>query len=182
VILVAAGAAGFAASWTGLDVSLARVTTAALSTDRSHSWAPVPEEVAMPAAAPDDPMAYRGSRFRMVNGVSGQSVEPGGKAVPWLRSNPSGYSSANVVYDGRRWMVWFFRLAEPKPLPPGPLMAVLDVLVLPEGWRSAEGRWGERGCGPDGDVVIIEGDVGWRLNRSAGRVETIDPDDARCYD
>jgi hypothetical protein len=38
---------------------------------------------------------------------------------------------------------------------------------------------GERGCGPDGDVVIIEGDVGWRLNRSTGRIEPTDPDDAQ---
>ena len=73
----------------------------------------------------------------MVDGVSGSSVESGGTAVPWLRSTSSGYSSAwggivgdQVVYDGRRWMVWFFRLADRAPFSRGPMLAVLDVLVL----------------------------------------------------
>ena len=129
----------------------------------------------------------------MVDGGGGSPVESGGKAVPWLRSTSSGYTSAwggivgdVVVYDGRRWMVWFFRVAERAPFPPfprGPMVAVLDVLVLREGSRSAEGRWGfETGCAPDGDKVIIEDDDGWRLNGRTGRIEPTDPDDAVCED
>jgi hypothetical protein len=30
--------------------------------------------------------------------------------------------------------------------------------------------------------VIIDGDNGWRLNQSTGRIEPIDPDDAACPD
>jgi len=36
------------------------------------------------------------------------------------------------------------------------------------------------GCGPD--PVFIVGDDGWRLNRTTGRIESIDPDDAECRD
>ena len=145
----------------------------------------------MPASAPDNPAAYRGSRFRMVNGVSGLSVESGGTAVPWLRPTRSGYRSVEggvvgnvAVNDGRRSMVWFFRLAERAPFPPyprGPMVAVLDVLVLRSG--SAEGGQGfGTGCGPGGDTVIIDGDDGWRLNGRTGRIEPTDPDDAVCED
>src|SRR5688500_17338651 len=69
-----------------------------------EAWAPLPAETAMPAAAPDDPAAYRGVRSRMVSWLSnlrgggnfsldgrpldncGPTVESGGKTVPWLRS------------------------------------------------------------------------------------------------
>jgi hypothetical protein len=210
-MLIAVGAVALAGCRAGLDDFA----------DRDRSWAPLPEEMAMPAAAPDDPAAYRGVRSRIVEWVSARrdgslfcregrpvgscppSVESGGKAVPWLSSvpveHPNGSSpfGFQVVNDGRRWMVWFFRSVEPSnsmlvspselgervPLLRHPLVAVLDVHVLREGWRSAEGRWGwERGCGPDGYNVIIEGDDGWRLNRSTGRIGRIDPDDADCPD
>jgi hypothetical protein len=66
-------------------------------------------------------------------------------------------------------------------LPPKPLVAVLDVHVRPEEWRSAESRSRrERGCVPDGDIVIIEGDDGWRFDRGTGRIIWIDPEDAEC--
>ena len=183
----------------------------------------------MPAAAPDDPAAYRGVRTRMVEWLSalrdgrnfcldgrpldscGPTVESGGKTVPWLRIVPVQHPSDldpfgfQVVDDGRRPMVWFFRSLEPPafgsdwqlgtfPVPPSgqpetmllprhPLVAVLDVHVLREGWRTADGRRGwERGCDPDGYNVIIEGDDGWLLDRSTGRMVRIDPDDAECPD
>jgi hypothetical protein len=166
---------------------------------QSRSWAPLPEEVPMPAAAPDDPAAYRGVRFRMGYGPGGASVESGGGAVRWLRALGGGYYSVpsgaahfgeQVVEDGRRRMLWFIRVAEyPVPAPPLPpsaepagqppsaVMAVLDVLVLPDG---PAGSGIESGCGPD--QVIIVGDDGWRLNRSTGRFEPTDPDDAGCPD
>ena len=151
----------------------------------------------MPAAAPDDPAAYRGVRFRMVYGPGGASVEAGGGAVRWLRGLSGGYyivpSGAahfgeQQVEDGRRRMLWFIRVAEPpvsapppppsaEPAgqPPSAVMAVLDVLVLPDGPPGSGFEWG---CGPD--QVIIVGDDGWRLNRTTGRIEPTDPDDAGC--
>jgi hypothetical protein len=159
----------------------------------------VPDEVAMPTAAPDDPAAYRGVRFRMVHGVGGATVEAGGGAVGWLRGFGYGYYSVPdgtahfgdpVVEDGRRRMLWFIRVAEPPAAAPPPppsaepagqrpsaVMAVLDVLVLPDGPPGSGFEWG---CGPD--QVIIVGDDGWRLNRTTGRIEPTDPDDADCPD
>jgi hypothetical protein len=59
-------------------------------------------------------------------------------------------------------------------------MAVLDVLAVNDGPPEL-GRFAW-GCGPGGDEVIIIGDNGWRLNRSTGRTEPIDPDKAECTD
>jgi hypothetical protein len=157
----------------------------------------------MPAAAPDDPTVYRGVRFRMVYGPGPASVEAGGGAVRWLRGFGGGYYSVpdgrahfgeQQVDDGRRRMMWFIRVAEPPapaplppPVPPPPgepagqppsaVMAVLDVLVLPDGPPGSGFEWG---CGPD--QVVIVGDDGWRLNRSSGSIEPTDPDDADCPD
>jgi hypothetical protein len=135
----------------------------------------------MPLAAPDDPAAYRGVRFEM-NAFRPvwPSVEAGGRAVPWLRMVPAGYTSAGgdlQVFDGRRWMVWFFRLLENPAVSPYPPMAVLDVLVLPGEPREDARPPISRGCGPDGDVVIVLGEDGWRLNDSTGRIGPFDPDD-----
>jgi hypothetical protein len=218
----------------GWLVMLAAVGAAALAgcgegPDRfadQRSWAPVPDQVRMPEAAPDDPAAYRGVRFRIIEwmgagpgggptvcrdgrplGSCPPSVEAGGRDVPWLRVVPAGYSSAlagpdgpyfgeTSVFDGRRWMVWFFRLLEaPTPTPdpfigasPYPPIAVLDVLVQPGELREGALRWG---CGPafrtswgpfTRDSVIIVGDDGWLLNRGTGRIEPTDPDDADCPD
>jgi hypothetical protein len=199
MILIVVGAAGFAASWAGMDVSLSRATTAALSsTGHNRSWAPLPEEVPMPAAAPDDPAAYRGVRFE-IDEVRGRwpSAKVGGRAVPWLRVIPAGYSAADVygvyfgdvqVFDGRRWMVWFNRLVESPAVTPDPSvgaspyppMAVLDVVVLPGESREEAGPRISRACGPDGDDVIILGDDGWRLNRRTGRIGPFDLDDV-CW-
>jgi hypothetical protein len=108
------------------------------------------------------------------------SVEAGGQAVPWLRTVPAGYTSAGgdlQVFDGRRWMVWFFRLLKDPAVSPYPPMAVLDVLVLP-GAPGEDARPPiSRGCGPDGDMVIVLGDDGWRLNDSTGRIGPFDLDD-----
>lgn len=189
-------------------VMLVAVSTATLAgcgngprsfSDQDRSWALAPPEVPMPPAAPDDPSAYRGVRFRTVfNRAGGDSVETVGRVVPWLRAFSGSYTTADSgraffgdqqVYDGRRHMMWFVRLVEPPatappPLsteagpPPGPQMAVLDVLVLHDGPPEL-GRF-RQGCGPD--TVIIVGDNGWRLNRSTGRIGPIDPDDADCPD
>jgi hypothetical protein len=176
--------------------------------ESNRSWAAVPGEVPMPAASPDDPRAYRGARFRAVDDLHRPSVvESGAQEVPWLEvwtrsfggcmgSSMSDcsfgldapYFGSNRVIDGRREMIWFIRTVEPgiSCCPPqtqsvapvaGPLVAVLDVLVLPD--VKSEGAW-KRGCGPD--EVIIVGDNGWRLNRTTGRIEPVEPDDAVCPD
>jgi len=79
----------------------------------------------MPAAAPDDPEAYLGARYRIAGEPGGlRSVEAAGQPVPWLESSVWSYAPAGPgpdgpyfghqqVYDGRRRMVWFFRLVEP---------------------------------------------------------------------
>jgi hypothetical protein len=36
------------------------------------------------------------------------------------------------------------------------------------------------GCGPD--PVFSVGDDGWRLNRTTGRIEPVDPDNFECKD
>ena len=200
----------------------------------ARSWAPLPEEVPMPAAAPDDPAAYRGVRFRTVHEEGSRSVESDGQEVPWLSMPPSNWENAaepgapffgyQQVLDGRqRRMVWFYRLLEPPvtlsplapsatptpptrpapgpgesaraaalkapppPDPPQPVQpvatlanpegAVLDVLILSN--EPGSGRY-ETGCGPD--PVIIDGDKGWRLNRTSGRIEPVDPADFACPD
>ncbi|MCA1843658.1 MAG: hypothetical protein LC792_10830 [Actinobacteria bacterium] len=206
--LVLVGAAGFAASWAGLDVSLSRLTPGVLphrSADRNRSWAPLPAEVPMPTAAPDDPAAYRGVRFRMPGDYSGDSLPPmeaSGQVVPWLRgytgnlkvATDGSYFGDPLVLDGRRRMKWFVRLVETPWQPAdrtsaGPLMAVLDVLVLPEPpplpplavRRPPLNDAGYyQGCLPDNDEALIVGDDGWRFNRSTGRIERIDRDDAVC--
>ena len=205
-----------------------------------RTWAPLPAERPMPGSAPDDPKAYVGARYRMVGEPGGsRSVEAAGQPVPWLESSAWGYAPAGPgldgpyfgdqqVYDGRRRMVWFFRLVEPPapvfnpnpppappmgttgppprpgspalgrstvpstapapaepprpyeplPRPPDPPRAVLDVLVLPS--DAPQGSGVERGCGPD--TVFIVGDDAWRLNRTTGRIERTDADDAACPD
>ena len=104
-----------------------------------RAWAPLPEEAPMPAAAPDDPETYRGVRYRMANPHAGP-VEAAGRPVPWLESTigeytsvgrgwaPGPYFGYQNMNDGRRQMVWFFRLVEdpapifhpdpPRPVPP----------------------------------------------------------------
>jgi hypothetical protein len=163
-------------------------------------WAEPLAEVPLPSAAPDDPAAYRGVRFRLAHDKVPMSVESRGRPVPWLSPSGGGYTNAGMradgpffghqhVFDGRRRMVWFIRLVEtpfspaPPPqqiasdqLPPEPLQAVLDVLVLP-----GEANSGYRmGCGGGGDEVVVDGDVAWRLNRTTGRIEPFDPADALC--
>lgn len=150
----------------------------------------------MPGAAPDDPAAYRGVRYQMdypVGQFGGGAVN-GVQGAPWLR----GYSASGgpaggvngpwfgwqVMRDGRRLMVWFFRFVEPPTMPPpdSPAgsdpspsrWAVLDVVALP---GEPEGGLGI-GCGPDS--VIMDGDNAWRLNRTTGRMEPVDPDDFVC--
>jgi hypothetical protein len=99
----------------------------------SRSWAPLPAEVPMPVSAPDDPGAYRGARFR-VDGIAWPPsvLETEGRPVPWLRASAGAWSSATPdgpwfgyqpVFDGRRRMVWFFRLVEPPVFPPLPAVA-----------------------------------------------------------
>jgi hypothetical protein len=152
---------------------------------RSGPWAGTPAAVAMPAAAPDDPAAYRGVRFQIGAKPDGMpQVEAAGQVLRWIRTSmgPS-YTSARdgrepllgyqQMDDGRRRMVWFFRFL-------GPVFtskhagAVLDVLELPgrieSGFRT--------GC--SFDPVIIDGDHGWRLNQTSGLIEPVDPDMARC--
>ena len=165
---------------------------------RTGPWAESPDEVPLPAAAPDDPATYRGLRFRMTHDTGLPYVESGGRPVPWLHSPGGGYHSASLgpdgpffgrqeVFDGRRRMLWFFRLVEPPisppppphriepgDVPPEPLLAVLDVLVLPGEPNSGY----QMGCGVD--EVVIDGDAGWRLNRTTGRIEPADPADAVC--
>ncbi len=178
LVLVAVGAAGIA--------------TAVRADGSKRSWAPIPEEVLMPAAAPDDPMAYRGVRFRRVGLYDRGSVDSGGQVVPWLSASSSDMRGMDVgvhfgdylVLDGRRRMKWFVRQVDPPWRPietnPGPVVAVLDVLVLPdEPAEPRRNRWQDtwrRACGPDGDEAIIIGDDSWRLNRSTGRFEPTAPD------
>lgn len=153
---------------------------------RAGPWAEPPAEKAMPAAAPDDPATYRGVRFRIGRHPDGMPrVEAAGRPVPWMRTSmgPS-YGNATQngtgplfgyrqMADGRRRMVWFFRFLGPA-LVSEHEGAVLDVLVLP-----GELEWGLRtGCAFD--PVIIDGDDGWRLNQTTGRVEMVDPEKASC--
>ncbi len=174
---------------------------------RDRLWVALPGEMPMPAAPPDDPGAYRGARFRAVdNALKPSVVESEGREVPWLKVSGGNvdacggsqcttrpehpYFGSAWVLDGRRQMVWFIRTVEPgvsccpsrtqyvEPVA-GPLVAVLDVLVLPDVKSKGGGRW-ERGCGPD--EVIIVGDKAWRLNGTTGRIEPVDPDDAVCPD
>jgi hypothetical protein len=159
----------------------------------------------MPAAAPDDPAAYRGVRYRPGGQTPGvRCCEAGVPEMPWLRVFPSSLSTAGrdglffgyqQVADGRRRMVWFFRLVEPLTPPPTatvpplsgssaeppaayrePLRAVLDVVALPGEPEQGLGV----GCAPD--PAFIVGKDGWRLNRTTSRAERIDPDDAECRD
>ena len=151
----------------------------------------------MPAAPPNDPMAYRGVRFRRVDLYDGASVDSAGQVVPWLSASSGEMSGVDVgmhfgdylVLDGRRRMKWFVRQVDPPWRPietnPGPLVAVLDVLVLPDAPAEPRRGWEEAwrgGCGPDGDEAIIIGDHSWRLNRSTGRFEPTAPDDACLWE
>lgn len=139
----------------------------------------------MPGAAPDDPAAYRGVRYQM--GGAPYAVGPSGvdrpvQGAPWLRGYPASGSpgeGANgpwfghqLMRDGRRLMLWFYRLVDPPTQPTDSSAgsvpsrrAVLDVVAV-------SGLIGV-GCGPD--TVRIDGDNGWRLNRTTGRIEPIDP-------
>jgi hypothetical protein len=109
--------------------------------------------------------------------------------APWLRGYPTSGSpgeGANgpwfgwqLMRDGRRLMLWFYRLVDPPTQPTDSSAgsvpsrrAVLDGVAV-------SGLIGV-GCGPDS--VVIDGDDGWRLNRTTGRIEPIDPDDAACDD
>ena len=148
----------------------------------------------MPTAAPDDPAAYRGVRFRIhekYGGDSSPTVEASGQVVPWLRGYPGNVKVATdgsyfgdpLVLDGRRQMRWFVRLVEPPWQPAdranaAPLRAVLDVLVLPEPRFNDLGYY--QGCGPHNDLALVVGDGGWRFNRGTGRIEPMDRDDAIC--
>lgn len=192
------------------------VATAVVADGSKRSWAPIPAEVVMPAAAPDDPMAYRGVRFRRVGLYDRGSVDSGGQVVPWLSASSGNMRGIDMgvhfghylVSDGRRGMMWFVRQVDPPWRPietnPGPLVAVLDVLVLPdappEPRRDREEKTWRRGCGPEGDEAIIIADGrrwpryemttagltitagiitpedSWRLNRSSGRFEPTAPD------
>jgi hypothetical protein len=180
-------------------VGAAAVVATAVGADGSkRSWAPMPEEVLMPAAAPDDPMAYRGVRFRKVDLYDSASVDSGGQVVPWLSASSGNMRGVDVgvhfgdylVLDGRRRMMWFVRQVDPPWRPvetsPGPLVAVLDVLVLPDEPPEHRRNHGEetwrRGCAPDGDEAVIIGDDSWRLNRSTGRLEPTDPDIACLFE
>jgi hypothetical protein len=166
----------------------------------SGAWAEPPAEVPLPPAAPDDPAAYRGVRFRVTHDTGPPYVDSGGRPVPWVHPHGGGYTNAGMraegpyfghqhVFDGRRRMIWFIRLVEapvsppppPEPIEPGqvppePLQAVLDVLVLPGQPSSSYSM----GCSRNGDEVVIDGDAAWRLNRSSGRIEPVDPADAAC--
>jgi hypothetical protein len=193
LLLVAVGAAALTACGTDFN-RFARQPG-------ERSWAPLPAEVPMPAAAPDDPAVYRGVRYRPGGQTPGvRCCEARMEGASWLRVFPGSAVDAGgasgpffgyeQVTDGRRRMVWFFRLVEPPsplpvpspdPVPPPvpfrhPVRAVLDAVVLPG--EPEQGLGG--GCGPD--AVIIVGDDGWRLNRTTGRIEPVDPDDARCAD
>ena len=138
-----------------------------------------------PIAASDTQMA--GAPYAV--GPSGVDMPVQG--APWLRGYPASGSpgeGANgpwfgwqVMTDGRRQMVWFYRLVERPTVPPdspaGSLAppnrrAVLDVVAL-------KGLLGT-GCGPDS--MIIDGDKTWRLNRTTGRIEPVDRNDAACRD
>ena len=155
----------------------------------------------MPAAAPDAPAAYRGVRYRPGGQTPGvRCCEARVEGASWLRVFPGSATDAGgaggpffgyeQVADGRRRMVWFFRLVEPpSPLPVAspdrvpppapfrePVRAVLDAVALPGEPEQGLGI----GCGPD--RVFIVGDDGWRLNRTTGRIEPVDPDDAECED
>ena len=183
--------------------------TAVVADGSKRSWAPIPAEVVMPAAAPDDPMAYRGVRFRRVGLYDSASVDSGGQVVPWLRPSSGNMRGIDVgvhfgeymVSDGRRGMIWFVRQVDPPWRPietnPGPLVAVLDVLVLPDAPpepRRDRGVRVMRGCGPDGDEAFIiaehsrlepavrGSDLSWRLNRSTGRFEPTAPDIACLWE
>jgi hypothetical protein len=113
------------------------------------------------------------------------------QGVPWLRGYPANGSSGaavggrpfgwQVITDGRRQMVWFIRLVDPPTVPtdsppgfvpPPDRRAVLDVVALKGGLGT--------GCGPD--PMILDGDKTWRLNRTTGRIEPVDRDDAACED
>lgn len=82
----------------------------------------------MPVAAPDDPAAYRGVTFRTLNDESARWwAESDGQEVPWLTMPPyrswenagargAPFFGYQYVLDGRRPMVWFYRLLEPPPV------------------------------------------------------------------
>ena len=141
----------------------------------------------MPAAAPDDPAAYRGVRFRIGRGPGGMpQVEAAGRALPWMRTSmgPS-YGSATQdgngplfgyqqMADGRRRMVWFFRFLGPALGTDEHAGAVLDVLVRPGELESGFAS----GCAFD-PVIVDDGDA-WRLNQTSGRFEPVDRDKVRC--
>ena len=193
VLLVAVGAAPLVACGTDSDGSAVQPV--------ERSWAPLPAEVPMPAAVPDATAAYRGVRYRPGGQTPGvRCCEARAEGTPWLRVFPGSAVDAGgaggpffgyeQVADGRRRMVWFFRLAEPlsplpvassDPVPPPapfrePVRAVLDVVAL--AGEPEQGLGG--GCGPD--PVVIVADDGWLLNRTTGRIEPVDPDDAGCKD
>jgi hypothetical protein len=193
LFLVAMGGAALAACGTDSDRSATQ--------PGERSWAPLPAEAPMPTAVPVDPATYRGVRYRPGGQTPGvRCCEARVEGTSWLRVFPSSavdaggtggpYFGYEQVADGRRRMVWFFRLVEPPPPLPvasrdpvaapapfrEPVRAVLDVVALPGEPEHGLGV----GCGPD--PVFIVGDDGWQLNRTTGRIEPVDPDDAECED
>lgn len=150
----------------------------------------------MPGVDLDDPAAYRGVRYQMASGTpyaAGQSgAETPVQGAPWLRGYPGSGSRGSasdgasgpwfghqLMRDGHRLMLWFYRLVDPPTQPTDSAAgaapsrrAVLDVVAVS----------GLIGVGCGADSVVIDGDNGWRLNRTTGRIEPIDPDDAACED
>ena len=131
VLLVAVGAAPLVACGTDSDGSAVQPV--------ERSWAPLPAEVPMPAAVPDATAAYRGVRYRPGGQTPGvRCCEARAEGTPWLRVFPGSAVDAGgaggpffgyeQVADGRRRMVWFFRLAEPlSPLPSRPAILFLRL-------------------------------------------------------
>lgn len=158
-------------------------------------WAAPPPPADFPAAAPDDPSAYRGLRVRLGFGPAGSVA--GGAPRPWLvfaggsltGADPAAggpFYGTQTVSDGRREMYWFTRVDD---MPENTAAAsfdvehvVLDVLVRPDaptGTRLVEG------CAGEGTVTLAERDgsdvlAAWQFDRRAGRVVELEPHGIRC--
>jgi hypothetical protein len=154
---------------------------------RAGPWAEPPAEVVMPAAAPDDPGAYAGVRFRIGSKPDGMpQVEAVGQAVPYLQTSlgPSYGSAGGPLFgyqqmaDGRRRMVWFFRFIGPALGTSHHEGVVLDVLELPGETAHTIDSGFRSGCAFD--PVILHGDNTWRLNQTSGRFESVDRNKVRC--
>ena len=127
----------------------------------ARTWAPLPEEVPMPSAAPHDPKAYRGVCYRMVHQPGGPgSVEVDGRPAPWLQSSAWAYTTVGgldgpyfgeqQIFDGHRRMVWFFRLVEP-PVPvynPNPPPQPPLATTAPPPRPGSTGPWATAGSPP----------------------------------